>query len=229
PDHPAFQAVLREAGIPLAAPSANTAGRPSPTTASHVVTDLAGRIDAVLDGGPCRVGVESTVVSLAVSPPRLLRPGGVSLEQLRDVLGDVEVDPALVGELAPGVVPGAPGMKYRHYAPTAPVTIINGSRENAIRWLTSEGESGTAVLCFDEEVSAFSAALPGAVVVPYGPENDPATLARRLFDVLRTLDETPNVTAIYARCPSRDDGLYRAVRNRLFKAAAFTEVDTDDI
>ena len=220
PAHEAFRAVLRAAGVPLAAPSANRAGSPSPTTAQHVLHDLDGRIPAVLDGGPCEVGVESTVVDLTRTPPRLLRPGGVSLEQLRAVLGDVQVDPAVVGEMAADQAPGAPGMKYRHYAPAAPVVVVDGDAAQAAAYVRAQGLDHAAVLCFDEEASAFAGA---GEVVTYGSADDPEALARGIFDALRTLDR-PGVESIFARCPTRDDGLYRAVRNRLLKAAAFRVV-----
>ncbi|QAY71572.1 L-threonylcarbamoyladenylate synthase [Xylanimonas protaetiae] len=219
PDHEAFRAVLRAAGVPLAAPSANRAGSPSPTTAQHVLHDLDGRIPAVLDGGPCTVGVESTVVDLTSTPPRLLRPGGVSLEQLRAVLGEVDVDPAVAGELAPDQTPGSPGMKYRHYAPAAPVLVVEGDVADAAAWVRAQPERHPAVLCFDEEADAFA----GLDVVTYGSATDPASLARGLFDALRTVDR-PEVTRVFARCPADDAGLYRAVRNRLLKAAAFRAV-----
>jgi L-threonylcarbamoyladenylate synthase len=219
PAHAAFRAVLRAAGVPLAAPSANRAGSPSPTTAQHAVHDLAGRIPAVLDGGPCDVGVESTVVDLTSTPPRLLRPGGVSLDQLREVLGEVAVDPAVGGEMAADATPGAPGMKYRHYAPAAPVVVVDGTPAEAAAYVRAQGLEHPAVLCFDEEAGAFA----GLEVVTYGSEDDPQSLARQLFDALRALDR-PEVARIFARCPAADDGLYQAVRNRLLKAAAFRVV-----
>ncbi len=219
PAHEAFRAVLRLAGTPLAAPSANRAGSPSPTTAEHVLHDLAGRIPAVLDGGPCTVGVESTVVDLTSAPPRLLRPGGVSLEELRAVLGEVDVDPAVAGELAPDQVPGAPGMKYRHYAPAAPVVVVEGTTAQAVAYVREQAEPHPAVLCFDEEASAFA----GFDVVTYGSQADPASQARGLFDALRALDR-PEITRVFARCPADDEGISRAVRNRLLKAAGFRVV-----
>lgn len=223
PDHAAFRAVLEAAQLPLAAPSANLAGGPSPTTASHVLADLAGRIDAVLDGGPCRVGVESTVVSLVADVPRLLRPGGVSLAELRDVLGEVAVDPAVTGNLPPDVVPGAPGMKYRHYAPAAPLAVLSGSLPDALAYLREHAAAGTAVLCAAEEVDAFAAVLGESRVVAYGSQTEPETLARGLFAALRALNR-PDVTRILARLPAADDSINQATRNRLQKAAGFDEV-----
>ena len=121
PNHPVTLAIIEAAGVPIAAPSGNTSGRPSPTTAAHMIEDMDGRIDGIVDGGPCTVGVESTIIDLTVTPPRLLRPGGLPLESLRQVLGEVAVDKAVTGLLAAGERPRAPGMKYRHYAPHAPV------------------------------------------------------------------------------------------------------------
>ncbi len=126
PSHPMARALIRESGVPLAAPSANTSGRPSTTTAAHVMHDMDGKIAAVLDGGACGVGVESTVITLALERPRLLRPGGITLEQLRSVLGEVDVDRALYEKIGDDVKVSAPGMKYRHYAPKAPVTVVRG-------------------------------------------------------------------------------------------------------
>ena len=126
PDHPVTLAIIRAAGVPVAAPSSNLSGRPSPTCAAHMAEDMDGRIDAIVDGGPCGVGVESTIVDLTCNPPRLLRPGGVPMEELHSVLGGMAIDPAVTHQLGEGEQPRAPGMKYRHYAPKAPVTVIKG-------------------------------------------------------------------------------------------------------
>ena len=151
PSHPMARALIRESGVPLAAPSANTSGRPSTTTAAHVMRDMDGKIAAVLDGGACGVGVESTVITLALERPRLLRPGGITLEQLRSVLGEVDVDRALYEKIGDDVKVSAPGMKYRHYAPKAPVTVVRGNPART-RQSTSQQHIGdsTGVLCFDE-------------------------------------------------------------------------------
>ena len=117
PAHPLCRAIIRLAGVPVAAPSGNTSGRPSPTTAQHMLEDMDGKIDAIVDGGPCTVGVESTILDLTETTPRLLRPGGITLEQLKSVLGEVAVDPAVTRLMGAGEKPKAPGMKYRHYAP----------------------------------------------------------------------------------------------------------------
>lgn len=215
PDHPVTRAILAEAGVPVAAPSANTSGRPSPTTAAHVLEDMDGKIEGIVDGGPCAVGVESTIVDLTVQPPRLLRPGGVTLEELREVLGTVEVDPAVTRLMGAGEQPRAPGMKYRHYAPKAPVTVIRGVPDQAARYIRRHLADGDGVICFNEFVPLFE----GHPVEPIGPAGDPAEQARRVFDALRYFDGT-DAPRIWAMCPD-PTGIGLAVSNRLNKAAGF--------
>ncbi len=211
PDHPATLAVIREAGVPIAAPSANLSGKPSTTTALHCLHDLTGKVEAVLDGGPCRVGLESTILDLTVTPPRVLRPGGVTLEQLREVLGTVELDPGLV---KPGETPKAPGMKYRHYAPAAAVTLIRCQDTEVFRaYAAALPNEGTAVLCWTGEETMF----PGKRVLAYGRGDAPETLAANVFAALRELD-APEVKRILVRCPE-ETGVGLAVVNRLKKAA----------
>ena len=214
PDHPLTVAVIEAAGSPLAAPSANLSGRPSPTTAAHVLADLNGRIDAVLDGGACAVCVESTVVDLTVSPARILRPGGVSQERLRAVLGEELAVEATAGPPTVGHPPKSPGMKYRHYAPKAPVKLYQGSSETAIAAIKADLRPGDAVLCFQGEEAQFP-----CPALPYGPGGDGDALARNLYSALRQLDETPGVLRILARLPE-PSGVSAAVANRLCKAAA---------
>ena len=213
PSHPAAQAVIRESGLPLAAPSANLSGRPSPTTAQHVLHDLGGKIDAVLDGGPCSVGLESTVVTLACRPPRLLRPGGVTLEQLRAALGEVVLDPAVLNPLAAGAQAASPGMKYKHYAPKASVILLDGTREAYLSYVNSHTE-GAGALCYAGDEEALR--VP---TVCYGSEENPAEQAQELFDALRRLDEL-GVSTVYARLPETS-GVGLAVYNRLIRAAGF--------
>ena len=215
PDHALTLRIIEAAGVPVAAPSGNTSGRPSPTAAAHMVEDMSGRIDAIVDGGACRVGVESTIIDLTVTPPRLLRPGGLPLEQLEEVLGEVAVDKAVVAKLAEGEKPRAPGMKYRHYAPKAPVTVVTGSAQCSAAYLLARVQSGDGVICFDEFAPLFSR----CTVHTLGPAADKAEQARRVFDALRAFDET-DVPRIYAQCPD-DQGLGLAVGNRLKKAAGF--------
>lgn len=221
PDHALTREIIRLAGVPIAAPSANLSGTPSTTTAEHVRHDHDGKIDAIVDGGPCRVGVESTIVDMTEQPPRLLRPGGITPEQLKDALGEITVDKAVTAQIDKDAVVKAPGMKYRHYAPKAPVVIVSGSPEAAARYIRRHYAPGQRVLCFREELGLYEGCNP----LSYGEESDPATLSAGLFDALRKLD-TPEVTKVYARCPV-GGGIAYAVQNRLKKAAAFQIVDAE--
>lgn len=219
PDHPLTLKIIEQAGVPIAAPSGNTSGRPSPTTADHMAEDMMGKIDGIVDGGACAVGVESTIIDLTVTPPRLLRPGGLPLEMLVDVLGDVEVDKAVKQKLADGEKAKAPGMKYRHYAPKAPVTVVTGAGIDSARYIKRHLTEKTGVICFDEYAHHFE----GHRIHSLGAENDKLSHAQRVFDALRTFDGT-DVTEIYAQCPD-ESGLDLAVVNRLKKAAGFHTVE----
>ena len=221
PDHPVTRAIIEAAGVPVAAPSGNTSGRPSPTTAAHMLEDMDGRIDAILDGGPCSVGVESTIVDLTCTPPRLLRPGGITLEQLRAALGEVAVDPAVTRLMGAGERPRAPGMKYRHYAPKAPVTVVTGEPERSAAYIAAHAGPGDGVICFEEFLPMYAGgARP---VMSLGPAGDKGEQARRVFDALRAFDHTA-VSAIWAQCPD-SGGIGLAVTNRLNKAAGFHIVE----
>ncbi len=219
PDHAVTLAIIAAAGVPVAAPSGNTSGRPSPTAAQHMIEDMNGKIDAIVDGGPCRVGVESTIIDLTVTPPRLLRPGGLPLEALKEVLGEVTVDKAVQEKLGDGEKPRAPGMKYRHYAPKAPVTVVTGDPRRSAAYILGQLKDHEGVICFDE----FAPLFTEHTVHCLGSADDRAEQARRVFDALRTFDDT-DVTAIYAQCPD-ERGLGLAVGNRLKKAAGFHTVD----
>ncbi len=221
PDSEVTRKIIRLSGVPIAAPSANLSGKPSTTTAQHVLHDHDGRIDAVVDGGPCRVGVESTIVDLSEKRPRLLRPGGITPEQLTEVLGDLVVDKAVTSQIDQDAVVKAPGMKYKHYAPQAQVLILAGSREAASRYVHAHFAPGDRVLCFAEELPLYADCQPLA----YGKEADAATLSAGLFAALRELD-SPQVKRIFARCPV-GGGIAYAVQNRLKKAAGFCIVDTE--
>ena len=221
PAHPLCRAVIQAADVPVAAPSGNTSGRPSPTTAAHMLEDMDGRIDAILDGGPCSVGVESTIVDLTCTPPRLLRPGGITLEQLRAALGEVAVDPAVTRLMGAGERPRAPGMKYRHYAPKAPVTVVTGEPERSAAYIAAHAGPGDGVICFEEFLQMYAGgARP---VMSLGPAGDKGEQARRVFDALRAFDHTA-VSAIWAQCPD-SGGIGLAVTNRLNKAAGFHIVE----
>lgn len=215
--------LIRLAGVPIAAPSANLSGKPSTTTAQHVLNDYGtnGKLDAVIDGGASSVGVESTIVDLTDVRPRLLRPGGVTPEDLLKVLGALDVDRAVLGQIANDAVVRAPGMKYRHYAPAAPVTIVDGGAEAAARWIHARLRPTDAVLCYEEELPLYA----DCTALAYGRAADTRTLSAGLFAALRELDR-PDVTAIYARCPA-GGGVAYAVGNRLKKAAAFHIVNAE--
>ena len=221
PNHPVTLAIIREAGIPIAAPSANLSGRPSCTTAQDVLEDMDGRISGVVDGGPCAVGVESTILDLTCDPPRLLRPGGLPLEDLERLIGKIDVDKAVNGALAEGEKPKAPGMKYRHYAPKAPVTVITGAPEKSAQEILHRAGPSSGIICFDEFADLFQ----GHEVHTLGPAGDKLAQAQRVFDALRTFDAS-GVTEIYAQCPD-NRGLGLAIGNRLKKAAGFHVVEAD--
>ena len=221
PDNAVTREIIRLSGCPIAAPSANISGKPSTTTAQHVHHDHNGRIDAIVDGGPCRVGVESTIVDLTEERPRLLRPGGITPEQLLAVLGDLVVDKAVTGEVSQDAVVKAPGMKYRHYAPQSEVVIVSGTTQKAAAYIHAHYQSGDRVLCFEEELPLYADCSP----LSYGREADVNTLSAGLFAALRELDD-PSIHRVYARCPV-GGGVAYAVQNRLKKAAAFHIVDAE--
>ena len=221
PDCEITRRIIALSGVPVAAPSANISGKPSTTTAQHVFHDHQGKIPLIVDGGACRVGVESTIVDLTENPPRLLRPGGVTPEQLTDVLGELTVDKAVTAQIDADAVVKAPGMKYRHYAPQCQVVIVSGSREKAAEYIHKHFATGDRVLCFAEELPLYADCNP----LSYGLEADVSTLSANLFDALRQLDD-PGIRKVYARCPV-GGGVAYAVQNRLKKAAAFHIVDAE--
>ena len=222
PDSDVTREIIRLSGVPIAAPSANISGKPSTTTAQHVLHDHDGRIEAIVDGGSCRVGVESTIVDLTERRPRLLRPGGITPEQLLEVLGDLVVDKAVTAQIDKDEVVKAPGMKYKHYAPQSEVVIVAGTREKAARYIRDHFTPGDRVLCFEEELPLYEGCAP----LSYGREADVNTLSAGLFGALRELDD-PSIHQVYARCPV-GGGVAYAVQNRLKKAAAFHIVDAEE-
>ena len=221
PVHPVARAIINENGCPLAAPSANRSGSPSPTTAAHVAFDLDGRIAAIVDGGPCEVGVESTVVDVTGEAPRVLRPGRVTAEMIRKVAGAAEVDDAVTQPLREGAVAASPGMKYKHYAPAAHVVLLDGSPTAIAAYVNAHAGDGVWVLCFDGE--------QGDIRVPtltYGRRDDDTAQASHVFDALRRADEV-GARVLYTSCPARS-GVGLAVYNRLLRAAAFEVITLDD-
>ena len=221
PAHELCRAVITAAGVPVAAPSGNTSGRPSPTSVADMLEDMNGKIDAILDGGDCQVGVESTIIDVTADPPRLLRPGGVPLEELRAVLGEIDIDPAILRPMGEGEKPRAPGMKYRHYAPKAPVIVVKGSPARSAQYILDHIDHSywDGVICFDE----FASWYPGHPVERLGGAVDCWENARRLFHALRAMDEA-GVKRIWAQSPGTA-GMGLAVVNRLDKAAGFHIVE----
>ncbi|MCI6639837.1 MAG: threonylcarbamoyl-AMP synthase [Pygmaiobacter massiliensis] len=221
PSHPVAAAVIKKSGLPLAAPSANRSGLPSPTTADHTLRDMDGRIPLILDGGACKVGVESTVITVAADTPTLLRPGYITKEQLEQVLGEpVALSDAILHKLKEGEAAPSPGMKYKHYSPKANVILLKGSQQAYREYVCQHAEVGVFAMCYDEEVSS----LPVPCVV-CGSRQDEAAQARRLFAALRECDEKGAVT-VYAHCP-KPTGVGMAVYNRLIRAAAFQVVELE--
>jgi L-threonylcarbamoyladenylate synthase len=230
PSHPIAAELIRKAGIPVAAPSANSSGRPSPTLAKHVIEDLKGKVDVIIDGGISNVGVESTVLDITVTPPMILRPGGVTLEQLRSVLGAVCWDPASVDVNAGASseaslpAPRSPGMKYKHYSPKAALLLLQGDPERVAAEVSKRAElyhrEGTSVgiLNTDETASLYEPSLHTyCKIMSLGSRENPETLASNLFRCLREFDEK-KVEMIMAETPDVN-GIGQAVMNRLLKAA----------
>ena len=222
PSHPVAADLLKTCGLPVAAPSANSSGRPSPTLAAHVMEDMRGRIPLILDGGPCEVGVESTVLDLCHGAPTILRPGGITKEMLEGVLGKkVELAGSILRPLRPDEKALSPGMRYKHYAPEAAVTLVDGEEEPVLTRLRElcgrEKAAGrkACVLCFSEHVDRLRDCAPHDI----GSMEHAEETARRLFSVLRQLDEEGMDSVFSEVIPPEGVGL--AVMNRLGRAAAF--------
>lgn len=221
PSDPVARRLIELAGTPVAAPSANTSGRPSPTTAEHVRQDMDGRIEMIVDGGPVGIGVESTIVDVTGEIPMVLRPGAITMEMLKKCVGAVEIDPAILGPVSQDFKPKAPGMKYRHYAPKADLTIVSGETEDVVRAINrmaaereSEGLS-VGIICTDETRALY----PRGVVRSMGVRARQETIAHNLYAVLREFDDL-NADVIYSE--SFEGGeLSQAIMNRLCKAAGY--------
>lgn len=221
PSDPIANRLIRLAGVPVAAPSANTSGRPSPTKAEHVIEDMDGKIEMIIDGGEVGIGLESTIVDVSGEIPMLLRPGAITIEMLRETLGRVEIDPAILGPLSADVKPKAPGMKYRHYAPKAEMTLVEGEMENVVAFINREAkaalETGKSVgiICTEESRSLYE----GGILKVIGSREHEETVAHNLFAVLREFDDR-QVDCIFSESFSKDR-LGQAIMNRLCKAAGY--------
>lgn len=213
PRNETARAIIKQAGVPVAAPSANLSGSPSPTDAQSVYDDMNGRIPLIIDGGRCEVGVESTVISLIGEKAKILRPGGVTAQQIRDVLGDVEIDKAVLNEVSKDEKVSSPGMKYKHYAPKTKVVIVKGDDSSYRRFLNEQtGKFGA--LCFEEDAKYLKCKF-----VTYGKSTNPDSQSAALFSALRQADNL-GVDVIFARYPN-EEGIGLAVLNRLLRSAAF--------
>ncbi len=222
PSHPDARALIRESGRVIAAPSANISGRPSPTTADHVMEDMAGKIPMILDGGPVGIGIESTIVDMTGEVPVILRPGYITKAMLEEVVGLVQVDPAIAGRtMQKDVLARAPGMKYRHYAPKGRLTLVEGPKDAVIEKINALAEEKmqqgyrVGIIGTDETMNAYHAGILRSI----GSREHPESVAANLYGVLRECDEL-NLDFIYSES-FFEAGLGNAIMNRMMKAAAY--------
>lgn len=228
PSHPVCQQLLRVCRLPIAAPSANTSGKPSPTTAMHVYHDLKGKLPVILDGGECQVGLESTVIDMTGEIPTVVRPGGITPEMLLTVLPEVRVADSVLRPLQKGEKILSPGMMYTHYAPNGQLTMVRGAQANVERCcLQKYAEAKAAgrsvrILAFDEHLPAYR----DAEALSIGRLSELETVSHRLFALLRELDDE-GVELMYTEIPPAE-GLGLAIMNRLSRAAGFRTIDADE-
>ena len=219
PSHPIARQIISAAGIPVAAPSANLSGKPSPTCARHVIDDLSGRVDMIIDGGSCEIGLESTIIKLDGNSATLLRPGAITADALRCVCASVDIAPAVLEQIKENERPLSPGMKYRHYAPSVPLILIDGEKKNVIDFLKNEQkQKKCAILCYHEEM----ALLENKNIMDIGSSSNLETQAQTLFTALRDADSF-GVDVIYAHLPDKS-GIGLALYNRMIRAAAHTVI-----
>lgn len=207
--------------LPISAPSANLSGKPSPTKAWHVIADMMGRADVIIDGGDCAVGLESTVISLVYDVPRLLRPGGFTYEKLCSLLGKVEISDAVLEQLREGQKPESPGMKYKHYAPEIKVVLVKGEREKVKTFLEEKYKNeNCGIICFDEDICERNDRI-----LNMGSRKNEGQYAEKMFDALRLTDKVENIEVFYAVLPETTDGISLAIYNRMLRAAAFNIIE----
>lgn len=215
PEHKVANKLIEIAGIPIAAPSANTSGKPSPTTAQHVYDDMNGKIPMILDGGECKFGVESTVISITNDSIMLLRPGSVTVEMLKKICPNVSIASAVKEELKQGETALSPGMKYKHYAPKANLYLVNDKNIDFIKLAKEKQKAeNCAIMCYDEEIML----LENKNLLPVGKKNDVKEQTKRLFILLRKADDL-GVDTVYAHLPY-DEGESLAIYNRMIRACA---------
>lgn len=219
--------LIKEAGVPIAAPSANISGKPSPTNIEMCIEDLMGKVEYIIGGERCDVGLESTIVDCTVEPPCILRPGGVTVEMLKEIEPDIYIDPSIMKKVEKDFKPKAPGMKYRHYAPKAPVKIISGDLEKTIAKINEivqnyiDDGKKVGIMASDETIERYS----NAIVKSLGSRNNLSTVAKNLFKTLREFDNC-DVDVILSEA-FEEKGVGIAVMNRLKKAAGFDIIDVD--
>ena len=217
PSHSIAHALIEKCGVPIAAPSANISGRPSPTSAQYVIEDMQGRVDMIIDGGECEIGLESTIVKIDGNSQTHMRPGAMTDDTRCCVCDDVKIAPAVLEKLAENEKPLSPGMKYRHYAPNADFVLLDGEYDDVLEFIKKEQiENNCAALCYNEELEYLIPSLSICI----GKKDDLTTQAKRLFTALREADKL-GANKIYAHLPTLD-GLGLALYNRMIRAAAHT-------
>ena len=224
PSNKIAQELIKTAGIPVAAPSANSSGKPSPTRASHVEFDLSGKIEMIIDGGAADWGLESTILDVSAEKPILLRPGAVTKEMIEDVVGEIDVDPAVFSKPSADIVPKAPGMKYKHYSPSARVILVSGNRENVIRTINEKIKEDSAnglkvgIMATVQTKDCYE----GGSILVVGDREKPETIGANLFKILRKFDFI-GADVVYSEVFD-EDGEGAAIMNRLNKAAGFNYI-----
>lgn len=221
PENVIARKLIELSGLPISAPSANLSGKPSPTKAWHVIADMNGRADVIIDGGDCAVGLESTVITLCTEVPKLLRPGGFTYEKLCDLLGKVEISDAVLEQLKEGQKPESPGMKYKHYAPDIKVVLVKGCEEKVKAFLSEKyKDENCGIICFDEDITYRN----GRILNMGGRKNE-GQYAEKMFDALRLTDTVEGIDTVYAVLPETTSGISLAIYNRMLRAAAFNIIE----
>lgn len=221
PDNVIARKLIELSGVPVAAPSANLSGKPSPTRASHVIDDMTSRADVIIDGGDCEVGLESTVVTLCKETPTLLRPGGFTYERLCSLLGKVNIADAVLSQLKEGQIPESPGMKYKHYAPKTKVVLIKGNAFKVKEFIENKSsDKSNAFICFDKDCK-----IKDSRVIFVGSRENVSDYAEKMFDALRKTDTIDGLCTVYAVLPENTDGIGLAIYNRMLRAAGFDVIE----
>ncbi len=221
PENAIARKLIELSGVPIAAPSANLSGKPSPTRAEHVIQDMYGRADVIIDGGDCRVGLESTVITLCENIPKILRPGGFTYERLCSLIGEVRISDAVLSALKDGQKAESPGMKYKHYAPNTKVVLVKGSADKIKAFLNETYSDDTiGIICFSEDMEAESDR-----VIYMGSRQNKSEFAEKMFSSLRQTDNIHGITKVYAVLPENTDGISLAIYNRMLRAAEFNIIE----